>query len=594
MTSSSKHPRSQQEASGPGATDTIPNRRLSLRFLLLLIFAVALSPVLVIGGIRWSGDVERDTAYRRETMTLVAQEAASRAQYMLESAPLVLELISAVTPKDPCVNPLREMINGLPDYANLGVIDKDGTVLCTTQEGAQGATTAGTRDWFRKLRDTDIDVVQSTAYYGPVSQQWVIATAKKRKTATGAFDGAYVLGVPVNSLVRQLERAGLNKNSEVALVDVTGQVFASNHWAKLEPEIMSTLKGGGTGFFLLRSISGEEREIAVTPLAGNEFYAMLSSPKPPAIAIENVSAFGNFALPLLAWLLALVTAWLAMDRLVLRWLDYLGRIAALYASGKLSVQPLRARRQAPDEINRLADLMEQMAVSVRDRTDRLESALEARHAAMKEIHHRVKNNLQIINSLLSLQSRKIKDPTAISVMDDARARINALSLIHRSLYEHNDIGTMVEVKHFFSELALHLDQALGAEDQRIKIESRIDPDQIDADVAVPLALFTAEAVTNSVKHAFPEGRGVMGGRVLVSFKVEEKEALLTVEDDGIGGAEAQAAAQSGIGGTLMSAFAKQVHGKLEEGPVPTGGRYVRIRMPRINGVTGAHPTAQPR
>lgn len=593
MTSSSKPPRSRQEASGPGATDTIPNRRLSLRFLLLLIFAVALSPVLVIGGIRWSGDVERDAAYRRETMTLVAQEAASRAEYMLESAPAMLGLISAVTPEDPCLNPLREIVNSMPHYANLGVIDKSGAVICTTQAGAQGATSPGTRDWFRKLRDTDADVVQSTAYYGPISQEWVIATARKRKTADGAFDGAYVLGVPVNSLVRRLERTGLPKNSEVALVDISGQVFASKHWDKIEPEAMAGLKGGGPGFFLLRSITGEEREAAVVPLAGNEFYALLSSPKPPAIAVENVSAFGNFALPLLAWLLALVTAWLAMDRLVLRWLDYLGRIAALYASGKLSVQPLRARRQAPDEINTLADAMEQMAVSVRDRTDRLEAALEARDAAMKEIHHRVKNNLQIINSLLSLQSRKVKDPVAISVLDDARARINALSLIHRSLYEHNDIRS-VEVKSFFSELASHLDQALGAEDQRIRIESQIDKDLIDADVAVPLALFTAEAVTNSVKHAFPEGRGVMGGRVLVSFKVGENEALLTIEDDGIGGDAAQAAAASGIGGTLMSAFAKQVHGQLEEGAVPTGGRYVRIRMPRINGITGAHPTAQPR
>ena len=591
MIFSSKPQRSQQGASGRAGIETIPQRRLSLRFLLLLIFAVALSPVLVIGGIRWSSDIERDTAYRRETMTLVAQEAAGRAEYMLESAPLMLDLISAVTSNDPCANPLRDMVDGLPEYANLGVIDKAGAVLCTTQAGAEGSTTAGTRDWFKRLRDTSADVVQSTAYYGSVSQQWVIATAKKRTTADGAFDGAYVLGVPVNSLVRQLERVGLSKNSEVALVDVSGQVFASKHWAKIEADKMAALKGERSGFFQLRSITGEDREVAIVPLAGNEFYAMLSSPKPPAIGIENVSAFGNFALPLLAWLLALVTAWLAMDRLVLRWLDYLGRIAALYASGKLSVQPLRARLQAPGEINALADMMEQMAVSVRDRTDRLETALEARDAAMKEIHHRVKNNLQIINSLLSLQSRKVKDPVAIGVLDDARARINALSLIHRSLYEHNDIRS-VEVKSFFSELASHLDQALGAEDQRIKIESSIDTDTIDADVAVPLALFTAEAVTNAVKHAFPEGRGVMGGRVLVSYRLGENETLLTVEDDGIGDAEAQAAAAAGIGGTLMSAFAKQVHGKLEEGPVPTGGRYVRIRMPRVNGITGGYPAPQ--
>ncbi len=589
MIFSSKHQRSRQGGYGRAGTETIPQRRLSLRVLLLLIFAVALSPVLVIGGIRWSGDVEREVAHRKEKMTLLAQEAASRAGYMLGSAPLILNLISSVAPADPCANNFIEGVEGLPDYTDLSVIDKSGTNICTTRADSKGLKVPATRAWFNTVRDTGSDLVQSTAYFREMSQQWVIGTAKRRTAEDGSFNGAFLLGIPIESLVHQLERAELPKGSEIALVDVSGQVFASDNWSKLSPEEMTNLSKAASAFYPMKSTSGEEREVALVALTGNDFYAMLSSPKPSAIAIENVSAFGNFALPLLAWLLALVTAWLAMDRLVLRWLDYLGRIALLYASGKLSVQPLRARRQAPGEINALADLMEQMAVSVRDRTQSLEAALEARQAAMKEIHHRVKNNLQIINSLLSLQSRKVKDPVAITVLDDARARINALSLIHRSLYEHNDIRS-VEVKSFFSELASHLDQALGAEDQRIRIESRIDTDLIDADVAVPLALFTAEAVTNSVKHAFPEGRGVMGGRVMVSYQLFENETLLTVEDDGIGGAEAQAAAQSGIGGTLMSAFAKQVHGKLEEGPVPTGGRYVRIRMPRINGITAAHPT----
>jgi two-component sensor histidine kinase len=231
-----------------------------------------------------------------------------------------------------------------------------------------------------------------------------------------------------------------------------------------------------------------------------------------------------------------------------------------------------------------------MAVSVRDRTSRLEAAVAARDAAMKEIHHRVKNNLQIINSLLSLQSRKVQDPAAVTVLDNARARINALSLIHRSLYEHTDIRS-VEVKSFFGELATHLDQALGAEDQRIRIESDIDDDTIDADTAVPLALFTAEAVTNAVKHAFPIGRNMRGGRVLVSYKVGETETVLTVEDDGIGGEEAKAVAGQGVGGTLMAAFARQVHGQMEEGKSKAGGRLVRVRMPHGRNATA--PAALP-
>ena len=346
---------------------------------------------------------------------------------------------------------------------------RTGKVMCSTQEGGQGATSVANPRLVQgaaRHRRPDRPVHRLSRR---VIAQWIIATAQRRSNPDGAFAGAFVLGVPVSALVAPARaREASRRTTEIALLDASGQVFASNHWSMLGPEgMMAKLGAGKTGFFeIIARSAGRSARVAIVPLADNDFYAMVSAPKPPPIALENVNAFGNFALPLLAWLLALVTAWLAMDRLVLRWLDYLRRIAGLYASGKLSVQPLRARRQAPGEINVLADTMEEMAdPHPRPRRSSLEDALAARDAAMKEIHHRVKNNLQIINSLLSLQSRKVKDPAAIAVLDDARARINALSLIHRSLYEHNDIRS-VEVKIFLTDLASQLDQALGAEDQR--------------------------------------------------------------------------------------------------------------------------------
>ncbi len=563
-------------------------RRLSLRVLLLLIFAAALSPVLVIGGIRWASDIEREAGYRREVMTLVAQEAASRAEYMLDSAPALLSLIDSIVLGDPCVEPIRDLIDALPVFANLGVVDEEGAVLCTSQDVTGGAGYAST-PWFANLRDSGSRLVRTAAFRSASTGEWTFATALRREAPDGAFEGAFLIGVPVSSLVAQLSRTTLDPGADLALVDSTGQVFASTHWTELNEERVAKLDPTKPRFFELDADEGGMRQAAVVPLAQNNLYVMLSAPKPTPIAMENVSAFGSFALPLLAWLLALITAWLAMDRLVLRWLDYLRRIAGLYASGKLSVQPLRAKRQAPAEINILADTMEEMATRIRDRTSRMESAIAARDAAMKEIHHRVKNNLQIINSLLSLQGRKLKDPTALSVLDDARLRINALSLIHRSLYEHENIRT-VEARSFFTELTAQLDQALGAEDQGISVESSIDSDTIDADIAVPLALFTAEAVTNSVKHAFPEGQAVRGGRVKVIYRVTDTEAILSIDDDGAGAASAEAAKRQGIGATLMSAFAKQVRGTLDEGMSKAGGRTICIRMPRIGGVTGALPS----
>ncbi|MEQ1783398.1 MAG: histidine kinase dimerization/phosphoacceptor domain -containing protein [Hyphomonadaceae bacterium] len=557
-------------------TDEKPQRRLSLRILLLLIFAAALSPVLVIGGIRWSGDIEREVQYRRETMTLVARVAASRAENALATAPGLLELIATSVKGDPCDANLSSIVAALPDFSSLAAVDADGRVACASLEGAKGISVAS-RPWFAELRDTGATSVQSTALVGATTGKWTIASAKRRVKKDGSFDGALVLGTPINTLVAQLENPNLPEGYEVALLDSSGQVFASTNWDIMDSKVMSGLKPGMSGFFDVQSKTNEGRQAAIVPLTGNKFYAVVSAPPPPPLTLENFNAFGNFALPLMAWLLALVTAWLAMDRLVLRWLDYLRRIAGLYASGKLSVQPIRAKRQAPVEINVLADTMEEMAVRIRDRTNNMEEALAARDAAMKEIHHRVKNNLQIINSLLSLQGRKLKDRAAAAALDDARARINALSLIHSSLYEHNNIN-MVDTRTFFAELGSNLGQALGAEDLGIDIQTDIDNDAIDADLAVPLALFTAEAVTLAVKHAFSDQSAPSGrSRIKIVYNHNENGSVLAVEDNGDGVRPLDHGV--GIGATLMSAFARQVRGTLEEGAAIEGGRYVRINIP---------------
>jgi two-component sensor histidine kinase len=551
-------------------TDRPRFARPSLRVFLLLILAIALSPVLVIGGVQWSNDIRREGHRRQLLMSLVAEEAADRAQIVLATAPALLDVIAAIEPKEACSEEFAKIVVRFPQFSNLSVVNADGEVVCSARDDARGVSLAD-RDWFQKLRDTGVETVQSTVYPGRVTKTWAMAVARRRQTAAGVFDGALVLTVPVTSLTFSLDHAGLPENSEIALVDVTGRVFGSENWQMLAPSLLDKAQKRRGGFFRAKTSNGDERELALVPLSTGPLFAVLSSPRPPPIALENVSAFGNFALPLLAWFLALATAWLATDRLVLRWLDYLGRIAGLYASGKLSVQPLRARRSAPTEITGLADTLEDMAIKIRDRNANLELAIEARDAAMKEIHHRVKNNLQIINSLLSLQSRKVSDPAAVSVLDDARGRINALSLIHRSLYETSDIRA-VSTKNFFGDLVEHLDDALGAEDLGISIASDIDEGVVDVDRAVPLALFTAEAVTNAIKHAFPNARP---GRVLVSYRILPEETVLSIEDDGVGSADKSS---SGLGSTLMAAFAKQVHGTLEDVAMPDGGQAVRIRI----------------
>jgi two-component sensor histidine kinase len=579
------------QAAGPNAAAATAEPaplfgRPSLRVFLLLILAIALSPVLVIGGVQWSNNVSRDNLRRQAMMRLVAEEAADRAEIVLSTAPALLNVIDALTTReDPCSPELNDLIDRFPQFSSLAVLDADGVAICSSVPEGRGSTLGGTREWFRELKEGGAPFVQSAAYYGPITRKWILASAKRRETADHQFNGALVIGVPVGELAFSLDRTGLPQDTEVALVDASGRVFGSRNWgAMLPPEAVQRLSSRDGAFLDVRTDQGAMRQAAIVPLQAGPMFAMLSAPQPTPFAFDNVSAFGNFALPLLAWFLALVTAWLATDRLVLRWLDYLRRVASLYAVGKLSVQPLRARQQAPTEITALADQLEDMAVRIKDRTVGLQNALEARDAALKEIHHRVKNNLQIINSLLSLQSRKLTDKAAIAVLDDARGRINALSLIHRSLYEQVDIRT-VSTGSFLKELVLHLDSALGAEDLGIRVECEVDNDDIDADLAVPIALFTTEAVTNSIKHAFPNARP---GRVKVEYRVRPDETVLSITDDGIGSPAPNA---SGLGVTLMAAFAKQAHGEIENETHANGGSTVRLRMRRAAPPAGPE-TAQ--
>ncbi len=534
--------------------------------------ALALSPVLVIGGVRWSGDIQKEAERRRNLITLVAEEAASRATAVLSISPAMLAAVDALTPDEGCSPVLARLTDGV-QFSNMAVVGPDGVVRCSAAPEGVGASVGG-EAWFHDVEAQQAPLVKSVTFAGRIIPTTVIAVAARRETGDGRFDGAVVAEIPISALVHTLNRSGLPQESEIAVADRQGRVFGSRTFTEVGRDIIQQVSGGEGAFVDMKTLDGQSRVAAIVPVSTGELYVLLSSPRPAPIAIEHVNAFANFALPLLAWLLALVTAWLATDRLVLRWLDYLRRIAGLYASGKWSVQLLRARRDAPAEINELADVMEEMAANVRDRTANLELALNSRDAALKEIHHRVKNNLQIINSLLSLQSRKVSDPNAVAALDDARSRISALSLIHRSLYENTDISK-VEVASFLGELVAHLDQALGAADQNITLESRIDSGMVDTDHAVPVALFTTEAVTNAVKHGFPKMRG---GRVVVSYLVGPNETVLCVEDNGAARDADGRSVPAGLGTTLMSAFAKQLHGTLEEGVSEKGGRIVRIRM----------------
>ncbi len=310
---------------------------------------------------------------------------------------------------------------------------------------------------------------------------------------------------------------------------------------------------------------------SAAPVAGDEVYVVLSAKSPGLLSWAWLNPLSGVVFPLLTFLLALVAVTAVSERVVIRWIAYLQRIAALYARGRFSVRPVQSD-QMPPEIRDLAETLEQMADAIVGRDASLRDSLAQKDELMREIHHRVKNNLQVISSLLNMQQRALSDPAARAAMSDTRQRITALALIYRALYQGPDLKR-VDLRPFLEELTAQLVSAEMLRGPGVRTELSVDALVIDPDRLAPLALFAVEAITNAQKHAFAQ----RGGLLTLNFTVRGEEAQLEISDDGA--APEDALVSSGVGRTLMTAFARQLRGRAELVRNEQGGITARLIFP---------------
>jgi two-component sensor histidine kinase len=195
----------------------------------------------------------------------------------------------------------------------------------------------------------------------------------------------------------------------------------------------------------------------------------------------------------------------------------------------------------------------------------LRKALEEKELLLQEIHHRVKNNLNIIKSLASLQRNRSKDPAFIAAADDLVGRIQAIALVHEQLYGPRDL-LVVDAEPYLSSLVENVVTGFGSAEHGIAIAfSTARPGiKIPADVATPLSLIVNETVTNAVKHAFA---GVEAPRIELRLGEENGDYVLTIEDNGNG---ILPESKEGLGNRIVRALSGQIDGSISQGPADAG------------------------
>jgi two-component sensor histidine kinase/CheY-like chemotaxis protein len=192
--------------------------------------------------------------------------------------------------------------------------------------------------------------------------------------------------------------------------------------------------------------------------------------------------------------------------------------------------------------------------------EKLRASLHEKELLLKEVHHRVKNNLQIICSLLSMQSDAVQDPLLASALWESQKRIHSMALIHEMLYGSSnlsdlDFGTYTQV------LAAEISSSYGMDADRIRLILELEPIPFDIDHAIPCGLILNELLSNAFKYAFPDGRK---GEIRVLLHQREGCITLAVKDNGVGLPPGQSAIEKkSLGLRIVNILARQLRGKLE-------------------------------
>ncbi|MGC9517919.1 MAG: histidine kinase dimerization/phosphoacceptor domain -containing protein [Methanomicrobiales archaeon] len=189
----------------------------------------------------------------------------------------------------------------------------------------------------------------------------------------------------------------------------------------------------------------------------------------------------------------------------------------------------------------------------------LKSSLKEKEVLLREIHHRVKNNMQIVSSLLNLQSYSVKDKITQNLFKESQNRVKSMSIIHENLYNSSDLAH-IDFKRYIKRLASELFSSYGVDLEKIRFTKDVQDIQLDINSAIPLGLILNELMSNSLKYAFPDGEG----EISIKFTREDDHYHLDIADDGVGiPDEIDFKNTSTLGLELVNSLVRQLEGKIE-------------------------------
>ncbi|HBM41899.1 MAG TPA: ATPase, partial [Sulfitobacter sp.] len=302
---------------------------------------------------------------------------------------------------------------------------------------------------------------------------------------------------------------------------------------------------------------GQDRVYAVLPIVPGVAYAMSVWPEDSPLLKAGAMTTLSFVLPVAMWLASLVVAFWALNRLAIKHIRKLGRQMRHFALNRtLPRTPLGG--VVPTEIVNMEHAFVGMAESILRDEASLEDNLRQKNILLKEVHHRVKNNLQLISSIMNMQIRQATTSDAKRVLQRLQDRILSLATVHKSLYQ-NDNLTRVDGGALMHEIVNQLLSVGLPSGSGVTVSQNYEAVQLDPDDAAPLTLLVSEAITNALKYVAADGKAK--GHIEVSLSHTQPEMALLFVKNTTGNIDPEAG--TGLGSRLINAFSRQLNGQVE-------------------------------
>ncbi|MEP9376471.1 sensor histidine kinase [Aquabacter sp. CN5-332] len=498
----------------------------SVRRGLILVILIAITPIASASMLQGVLQLRRATEEAQHRLLQGAIAGAGSQQNVFASAENVLQALKNVqdvrSGGSDCSATLYGATLSLPFASNIAYIDPDGVVKCSAL--AQPGMDVAQRPWWIAARKAKAFTL-SDRMLSTVTRAEIIAGTLPLFGSSGEFEGALSIAIDAGWLDNLLKRETPLSQGVAVVLDPTGEQLVSNAPAiskRLFAQKDMAKSMGQLGE--TRDEAGRSWSFAVAPLDRHDLLVAFAQPSDQLFQWTTLHVAVSFILPVFMVIFTIVAIWLATDRMVLQWLLYLRRVTAVYAQGHYGFRPSRMD-QAPSEFRVLGNAIEDMALAIRERDGKLREGLAEKTALVREIHHRIKNSLQVVVSLLSLYGSGVRGDDDRRRFEQLRMRVNTLAVVHRILYEANE-GSEVRSRELLREMGALLEVAV---ERNVLITVDAEDVALPTDLAVPLALLLTEIVmiladTEARQPVRTALRGVEEGGLLI-LRIDVSEPI---------------------------------------------------------------------